>query len=218
MNTLKNLFAILLPQVMVVLTIYCLFLAFRKTLEVRWKYVLVGIILIAICCVGIGIIAGQDIFGVIYGIYSTLFGCIAALISGVFLLTSLIGKRKLVGVLVIIFIPSLLFSSVFLGDKFSKINTDRAAVIQAIKKYHSENAIYPDSLHDLVPEYIEDLSDPLTTWGWLYLAEADQFSFGYVYGIDKSGYSVCVYSSDISEWDCLPYNTGPFQLGPTPMP
>lgn len=212
-------YAFFLPQVIDVLGVYCLFLAFRKTPRIRWKYVLLGMILIAIHCGLLGAISGgTDGLGAVIGFLNTLFGSIVIFFSGIVLLTVLPGKRKWVGVLVIIILPTLYISSVFLGDHFSKINRDRDAVVKAINKYHVQNGIYPESLDELVPEYIEDLRSPLTTWGWLYLAETDQFSFGYVDWIDKMGYSVCVYSSYIPEWDCLPNETGPFQLGPTPMP
>jgi hypothetical protein len=77
---------------------------------------------------------------------------------------------------------------------------------------------YPASLDELVPIAATALpEEPATIWGWLYTATDDDFTLGYVYGVDKLGYSVCVYSAQKPEWDCLPnYSTGPFILEPTP--
>jgi hypothetical protein len=144
-----------------------------------------------------------------------------ALISGIVLFVLLEGKRKLFGVVLALAFPMMLFLSISIGDSLSwesKTESDGKLIAEALEQYRAENGVFPQSLDELIPTYLSELNEPQSVWGWLYTATADIFTLGYVYDVDNLGYGVCVYSSSILEWDCLPYSSGPFDLPPTPFP
>jgi hypothetical protein len=69
----------------------------------------------------------------------------------------------------------------------------------------------------LVPDYVARFKPPNNT-GWLYSSTGQEFSLGYVFYVDKLGYSVSLINSKDREWNNLLNTTGPFKLGPTPYP
>ncbi len=144
-----------------------------------------------------------------------------ALIASALLALFLPGWRKLVAVPLVIVFPVALFASTQIGDAYSweRIAEKNGVFIaQALNRYHADHLTYPKTLTELVPTYLDNLREPRAVWGWLYTATQDDFSLGYVYWVDREGYSVCVYSSMVPEWNCLPGSPGPFTIAPTPGP
>lgn len=162
-------------------------------------------------------------------IFVFLYTCLVSFLCGVYLLFSLPGWRKPVGLLVGLAFPIILFiSSDTIGRYFepdSIIKRSGDTIVMALNEYYSDQGRYPEKLDDLVPTYLAELKEPGTMWGWLYLVEKDNFTLGYVDDIDWTGYGICKYSAAIPEWDCQddyskgPFrSTEPFHLEPTPSP
>lgn len=183
-------------------------------------------LLLLVCIFLILEIAMDLLLGVIFVF---IFTSLVAFLCGIYLSFSLPGWRKLTGLLVGLVFPVILFISsdtigrYFEPDSIIKRNGDTIAV--ALNEYHIDKGIYPENLEDLVPTYIDDLKDPGTMWGWLYVSDKDDFTLGYVDDIDWTGYGICKYSAAIPEWDCRddyskgPYRSNePFHLEPTPSP
>lgn len=73
-------------------------------------------------------------------------------------------------------------------------------------------------LGDLVPDYVNDLRQPQSVWGWLYRVQNDRYTLGYVMWVDRSGYTICMYSPAAAVWNCRDNPVEVFPLGPTPGP
>jgi len=189
----------------------------RKT---SWVKIAIGISLLLLVCGWLIALVVSD-WGVVAFI-EVLFASGAAVLAGILLAWLLAGWRKIVGLLIGVGIPIVLFISLEVGFPYSPdsiIRKNGKAIAQALTEYHTDKGNYPETLDELVPAYLTDLRVPKTIWGWLYTANEDGFTLGYVFYIDKFGYTICKYSTTAPEWDCpLDYSTAPFHLAPTPMP
>lgn len=108
--------------------------------------------------------------------------------------------------------------------------TERNAqlVIVALEQYYVDTGIYPASLDELGPMYLDELPEAVTTrgMGWLYAATDDEYTLGYWYGASKYAVYVCLFDSAEKVWDCHdcsvefqePGCWGPFTEMPTPTP
>jgi hypothetical protein len=212
-------FYLAFPIAIVVCAACCFWYGLRQAQQVLWKFLIAGFVFFALIC-------GWFIFltssgGGALAFIEFLYASAAAIVSGIFLFMFLSGRRKIIAGIVSILFPLLFFLSIQIGFHYSptsRIQENGKAVVQALNRYYSDNGSYPKELRKLVPNYIEDLREPATIWGWLYVSEDDEFSLGYVFYVDKLGYSVCIYRSSMPEWDVLHNSTGPFKLAPTPMP
>ncbi len=71
------------------------------------------------------------------------------------------------------------------------------------------------SLDDLAAERV----DPNSSRGWLYCPTGNGFALGYIYWIDRGGYSLYAYTSESGTWEAFhPSSSGPFIIGPTQTP
>ena len=130
-------------------------------------------------------------------------------------------RRKKPAVLIIGILCSILLSAgTVLAVVFIpvwSIRNNSATILSALAQYRANHGRYPGALGELVPEYLNDLAQPGTTWGWLYTSDGNDFTIGYVYWVDKWGYGICRYPSKTMDWDCPEdYSTEPFTLAPTP--
>ena len=212
---------LLLPIGSTAIVAFLIWLGLSNPGRIAWGYIVAGLATILfICFVSIQISAeGLGMLVVIEDILAA----IAALVAGIALALYLRGKRRLFGIVVIFLFPLLIFLSYQFGDTFSSESVrkkDGSAIAQALDQYRAEKGTYPELLDQLVPQYLAELRQPKTVWGWLYISTASTFSLGYVYDVDKwFGYSVCTLSSSVREWDCQLASTGPFgKLPPTPFP
>jgi hypothetical protein len=214
------------PSMFIGVAAYILYESLRKQDKVHWKRMGLAFILLICACISLVIsIAAGASYGIIFIFF---IASAAALLSGIFLGFHLIGWRKLTGILIGIGFPFVMFISIDLGmyfDPDSIIKRNGDTIIGALNEYHSDQGRYPEKLDDLVPTHLAELKEPGTMWGWLYIAEKENFTLGYVEYIDEWGYSICKYSAVIPEWDCIddyskgPYrSTEPFHLEPTPFP
>ena len=112
------------------------------------------------------------------------------------------------------------------GMRFSPntiIENNGEEVALALDKYFIDIGSYPNSLDDLVTDYIDDLKPPKTHWGWMYKLEGEEFILGYLYYVDKYSYSIRIFRSTTKDWETLTidpmdHSVDPFSLGPTPTP
>jgi hypothetical protein len=200
---------------------YLLYLGLRDSEKVSWVNITMGASLFLLCC-GWVITATIYDWGIIAFI-QILFGSGAAVFSGVSLAFALKRWRKLAGLIVAAGIPLALYASLEVGFPYSPDQVIRRngeeIIAKALNQYYIDNEIYPQNLDELMPNYVSDLKEPKTLWGWLYTGNNKDFTLGYVFYIDKMGYTICKYSASLPEWNCpLNYSTAPFSLEPTPMP
>ncbi len=129
--------------------------------------------------------------------------------------------RRILGLAAALAIPFSLFFTLWIAEEFSPTSVarkDGIVLAQEIEQYKDDTGSYPAQLHDLVPNYRTNIKDPKTYKGWLYAATNQNFMLGYVDYIDKWGYTVCLISSGIKEWNCSTDYKSPFNLAPTPTP
>lgn len=192
----------------------------RNSHSVSWTDIAIGISLLLLCCGAIIVEVISD-WGIV-ALVQTFFGSGAAVLSGLSLAVVLDRWRKLVGLIIAIGVPLTLYASLEVGFPYSPneiIHRNGEAIARALNDYYVDNKTYPQDLSELVPNYLSDLKEPKSIWGWLYVGNDDDFTLGYVSYVDKMGYIVCKYSRKTPKWDCpLDYSTAPFHLEPTPMP
>lgn len=199
-----------------------IWLGLRNPQKVRWIALASALVLLACACIPVMNTASIGGLGGVFSFIVAILSAGTAVLASVLLLIRLPGRHKLfVGVLLLLF-PVALLLSFQAGDAASpkvKIRSDGEIVVQALHTYHIAYGHYPVTLAELVPRFLSDLKQPETVWGWLYQTEEQEFSLGYVWDVDRWGYSVCVYDLEVSKWDCLDYSTGPFgNLPVTPAP
>ena len=200
---------------------YFLYLGLSDSEQVSWINVTIGASLFLLCC-GWVIMATIYDWGIVTFI-QILFGSGAAVFSGVSLAFALKRWRKVTGLIVAIGIPLALYASLEVASLYSPDQVIRrngeVIIAKALNEYYIDNKTYPQTLNELVPNYVSDLREPKSIWGWLYTGNNKDFTLGYVSYIDKMGYTICKYSASSLNWDCpLDYSTAPFSLAPTPMP
>ncbi len=152
---------------------------------------------------------------------SAIFASFIALLSGLLFFFLPLRMGKITGIWIGLLIPVLMFVTIWLAQDFSPTSVLRKNGIilaTAIDQYKKDLGRYPQTLEELLPKYVTDLKKPNDYWGWLYLSTDQDFTLGYVFYVDKFGYSVCVIRSMNKNWDCLINSTGPFKLEPTPFP
>jgi hypothetical protein len=204
----------------IIVTAYFLYLGFRDSDKISSINVIIGAVLFTLCC-GWVIAATVYDLGIIVFV-QILYGSGAALLSGLALALVLKLWKKLIGLIVAIGIPFALYACLEIAFPYSSdqvIRKNGEFVAKALNEYYADNKTYPQSLSEIVPNYVSDLKEPKSIWGWLYMGDDKNFTLGYVFYVDKWGYTICKYSASLPKWNCpLDYSTVPFSLEPTPMP
>jgi hypothetical protein len=204
----------------IVIVTFFIYRGLRNSQSVSWAKIAIGISLILLCC-GVIIVEVINDWGFVAYI-QILLGSGAAVLSGVSFVVVLDRWRKLGGLIIAIGIPLTLYASLEVGFPYSPneiIHRNGEEIARALNNYYVDSKAYPQTLSELVPNYLSDLKEPKSIWGWLYVGNDDDFTLGYVSYVDKMGYTICKYSKKTPKWDCpLDYSTAPFHLEPTPMP
>lgn len=208
---------ILIPIALTVSAAIVLWFGLRPKSKPNYGLVTVSLGLLFVVCGGIVVLsASDDAWGMIAFILS-IPTTIIALIAGLALAVELRGRRKLASLIIAVIYPAALFGSAILASDYSPEALSRkyADVIgQQLDHYRGDTGHYPAQLAELVPAYLDDLREPKSIWGWLYEGTQDEFTLGYVSGVDRIGYSICLYTSDNRAWVCG--RSSPFNLPPTP--
>jgi hypothetical protein len=153
--------------------------------------------------------------------FGAIFASLIAFLSGLLFFFLPLRVGKTVGILIGLIIPVFMFVTLWFAQDFSPTSVLRKNGIilaTAIDQYKKDLGHYPQTLQELLPKYVSDLKKPNDYWGWLYVSTDQDFTLGYVFGVDKWGCSVCVIRSMNRNWDCLINSSGPFKLEPTPFP
>jgi len=208
------------PAIITTIAAFFFYTGLRDSQKTSWIKIALGISLLWLVCGWLIALVISD-WGVI-AFTEVLFASGAAVLAGIWLIWSLARWRKLAGLLLGVGFPFVLFISLEVGFPYSPdsiIRKNGNVIARALNEYYADKGNYPEILDELVPTYLADLREPETIWGWLYRAGEDDFTLGYVFYVDKLGYTICKYSRTAPEWNCpLDYSTTPFHLAPTPMP
>ena len=193
----------------------------RSHARLRWQTI-VGLVVLVIPCLWlIGLASSGNLGGPIAFILAII-ASIVAVVSGLWMAWTLPKWRKLSALFLGVVFPVALFASISIGDARSPesiTRQDSQAIVKALQAYYTAQGQYPSALEELTPKYLDSLpDDPKSEGGWLYTQTGNDYSLGYVYWVDQLGYSVCLITSSAQDWNCLPGSSGPFVLGPTPMP
>ena len=209
---------ILIPITAVILASWLFYKGLNNKDEIIWKYVTIGILIFVTLYILIAVFTPVLDY-VMFIVF--MFAAGTSVLAGFVLIFYMPGFRKLSAAAIMVLSPIIMFLSMDIGmnytfDALTKRNGEH--VIDALEKHLHDYGYYPSNLSELIPSYIDDLQEPNTVWGWLYHLEDDSYALGYVEYVDSLGYSVSVYRHDLQEWEYLSLSTGPFELGPTPMP
>lgn len=211
----------------------------------RWLF-LPGLLLLVLVCFWMMDVASSGGLGAVNAFVLALFAAIIAVVAGLWLISSLVGWRKVAALLIGVVFPAALFVSIRFGDSRSPDAATRRngnAIVQALESYYEDEGVYPVALVELVPKHLANLPQESSSWtwfyceteddstqqyvepdstsGWLYCATANDFVFGYVFWVDRYRYGVYVYKSETSKWEYLSIglnSTASFVIGPTRSP
>ncbi|MEP7285138.1 MAG: hypothetical protein ABI947_05145 [Chloroflexota bacterium] len=213
-----------IPFILIIGAAALLFWLGAHTAKITWYLILLGFLsLLGLFGCITAIAVSDDLIAFLVAISVV---PIMALSAALILLVFLPGKRKLFAGVIVLTIPISIWLSIEVGSTFSPdaiIEQDARTIAQALVQYHSVYKTYPKTLKELVPQYIANLHEPTTLWGWVYKTTEDTFFIGYVTYIDRDGYSLCYWSLESSQnslkWDCVlpPDSASLFHLEPTPM-
>jgi len=212
---------IILPIGFVILSSWLFYKGLINQEETTWGLVILGFV-IQIVFYAWFLYSPSIGFGVL-GFIQLLFTGGTSILAGLFLVGFLPGLRKLFS-LALIISPVIMFVCLDYGMSFSPnaiIEKNGEEVALALEDYFIDNGSYPDYLDKLVPNYIDNLKQPNTHWGWLYKLEGEDYVLGYFYYADKYRYSIRIYRPTTTEWETLDIkfldrSIDPFNLGPTP--
>jgi hypothetical protein len=210
-----------LPLAIIVIS-YLLYLGLRDSEKASWRNIIMSAGLFLLCCGWLIIATMTYDWGPIVFI-QILFGSGVAVFAGISLAFALKQWRKVAGLIVAVGIPLALYASLNVAFPYSPDQVVRrngeTIIARALNEYYLDHKTYPQVLNELVPNYVSDLREPKSIWGWLYIGDDKDFTLGYVFYVDKWGYTICKYSASSPKWDCPDDNsTAPFSLAPTPWP
>ena len=180
--------------------------------------IVVGLGILAVACLFAGSLAASGGLGGAIALYLGLLSLIFVVPVCLALGFYWKGRCRLLPLLFLLIYPTAVFVSIMFADRFSPESRREAyleVVAQQLDWYRADHGRYPESLDQLIPTYLDNLREPETVWGWLYVATDDGFSLGYVARVDRwGGYSVSIYPSETRAWDFLVFSDGPFDLPP----
>jgi hypothetical protein len=208
---------------MTVIAVISIFYGLKDAHVVRRWPLIIGFGLLLIVCLWTALISTQ-VWRDVYTDIAGFFVSIVVIIAGFVMLVLLPKWRKTVVLIVSIMFPLLFWQSILTGAENSFDTLTRkngVLIVQALKAYHVDNHAYPATLEELAPMYMVAVpDDPQSPGGWLYRLTSDDFELGYVLGVDKRGYSVCILTPTLKDWACpsATYDDDHFGLGPTPVP
>lgn len=202
----------------IVLTIAAIFLLTRDDRlpsRTQLVYTVGGIVALALLCLwhGYRFAQGDKLVAVVTGMLAG--GTVA--LFGIIQLIEANGTRRLLGLLYALLVPAALIVAFALANPAETAparDVEGETIAQSIVQFHNDRGIYPDSLDQLIPDYLSSITDPGTQWGWLYTVQGDEFWLAYVSGFDSLGYTLCLIHTSKLSWDCSGLVNAPFQLPP----
>lgn len=150
-----------------------------------------------------------------------LFTSAVAFIGGLALAFYWRDRRRLVALAFALTFPITSYLTFLIASGYTPERQSEAyalVIAQALEQYRVDHAVYPETLEQLIPDYLMDLREPKSIWGWLYEANAERFLLGYVSGVERFGYFVMIFEAQSGNWNLFDPATNPFDLPPTPGP
>lgn len=194
-----------------------------KQAKIDWKVGSVGIVAVGLFVYLIARDSATSDFGILLGIIKSAVAMVGGLIAFVAFVFYLSNRRKVIAVVVVFLLPILFAAGLKVGNQFAperRIESDTAALVTALEKFRIEQSAYPQTLQELVPQYMTALPDsPESNYGWLYKQTNDHYALGYACWIDRYFVDFCVYDKDTKRIQMNvsdPPNTPIFVVGPTP--
>ncbi len=80
------------------------------------------------------------------------------------------------------------------------------AIIEAIERYYQDTGIYPDSLNDLIPMYLERIPETSNGHGFAYDLYDDWYILKFPFTRRNR---VCGYSPGLDDWECTHFLSYP---------
>ena len=191
-----------------------------------WWRIAVGFVLLVLACFSLSAMSSLGQLAPVMALLVALATTGVAIVTALWMIWSLPRWRKLIAVLVGVLFPAMLFASIWIGDTQSpEENTQRNGnvIVQALEQCYAETGTYPAKLIELVPTYLTEVPEALTTQGtgWLYTATASQYTLGYWHYPRKFGVTLCLHSSESEGWQCNHtyryQDWEPFSPVPTPV-
>lgn len=130
-------------------------------------------------------------------------------------------RRRLVALTFALTFPIASYLTFLVASSFTPERQSQAyalVIADALEQYRVDHAVYPETLDQLLPDYLMDLREPKSIWGWLYEAKENSFLLGYVTYVNWAGYSVFYFDSQAQNWVYSLAPMHPFDLPPTPAP
>lgn len=150
-----------------------------------------------------------------------LFTSAVAFVVGLALALYWKNRRRLVALGFALIFPIASFLTVTVASSYTPERQSQAyalVIADALEQYRADHAAYPSTLHMLAPDYLIELREPKSIWGWLYEANEEGFLLGYVTYVNWAGYSVFYFDSQVQNWIYSLAPMNPFDLPPTPGP
>lgn len=172
-------------------------------------------------CVCLASQAVTSTYGALIAFIIGMFTSALAFIVGLALAFYWRERRRLVALAFALIFPIASFLSVTVASGYTPERQSQAyalVIAQALEQYRVDHAVYPETLEQLIPDYLMDLREPKSIWGWLYEANEEGFLLGYVTYVNWAGYSVRYFDSQAQNWVSSLAPMNPFDLPPTPGP
>lgn len=201
-----------------------LYSALHTSSKVDWGQLLVSAVMLALTSYALYDLTRMGLLAPLFAMGIALATTGVTLVVGIWLIWVLAGWRKSISVVSLIVVPLVLVASLAAGnarapESITKING--STIAQALERFHEDKLVYPQSLEELIPVYLQEIPEALTTQGtgWLYVASGGEYTLGYWYWPDDCT-SLCKYSSEDHAWSCniacLSEDWTPFTPVPTP--
>ncbi len=86
------------------------------------------------------------------------------------------------------------------GEKAEKGYAASKPVIAALEKYRNDHGAYPESLTELVPDYLPAAPTKTEDLDFFYSSTGDSYQFSFYY--IGPGMNSCTFTPESKEWDC----------------
>lgn len=86
------------------------------------------------------------------------------------------------------------------GEKAEKGYAASQPVITALESYKLDHGSYPDTLIELVPDYLPSVPTKNEELDFYYSSTGDDYQFSFYYL--GPGMNACTYTSKAKDWDC----------------
>ncbi len=201
-----------------------LYSALHTSSKIGWGQLLVSAVMLALTYFALYNLTSMGLLAPLFAMGIALATTGVTLVVGIWLIWVLSGWRKSISVVSLIVVPLTLVAGVAVGNTRapeSITHINGSTIAQALEQFYEDRRMYPQSLRDLIPVYLQEIPEALTTQGtgWLYVSSGDEYTLGYWYWPDNCT-TLCKYNTRNPVWSCdiacLAEDWRPFTPVPTP--